>query len=298
MAQRLNKLILVLFVFSAMCLPAQNDPTDRSAEKEYKDGEQFEKFYKRRKMIGAWQINQLKDGALIVKLKANTILINALEKKGDTKLAAEKRLETAGVNVNIMRAFLKNYNFSKVYFIYSQLADTLLKGARENIFLDTNLLVDPKIVMTEKFYLLAENDRIYNSTIGFIPEDSARVVTEKGSPTTSEEFMVIKNKYGHQLKKPFPYSSKIKAGLDKTPEVSYIMLNGFSTPFNVVNLVRRKDAMSFNYNGERMEVFIQKSYLYERLMLTVQMLNENFYTYYQANPIPSRMAPALKPFLY
>ena len=194
--------------------------------------------------------------------------------------------------------FLNNYNFSKVYFIYSHFADTLLKGARENIFLDTNLVIDPKIVMTEKFYLIAENDRIYNSTVGFIPEDSAKVTIEKGSPTTSEEFIVIKNKYGHQLKKPFPYSSKIKAGLDKTPEVSYITINGFSTPFNVVNLVRRKNAMSFNYNGERMEVFIQKSYLYERLTLTVQILNDSFYGYYQANPAPTRIDPALKPFLY
>ena len=66
------------------------------------------KFYRRRKIVGSWQINQLKDGgALVVKLKANTLLINALEKKGEVKLAQQRKIETAGVNVNVMRAFFK-----------------------------------------------------------------------------------------------------------------------------------------------------------------------------------------------
>src|SRR5690606_7913607 len=38
----------------------------------------------------------------------------------------------------------------------------------------------------------------------FVPEDSAKFVTEHGNPTL-EMAVVLKNKYGHQLKKPFPY---------------------------------------------------------------------------------------------
>lgn len=298
MALRLSKIIFLLLVFITDISFAQEDPTERSNEKEYKDGEQFEKFYKRRRIIGSWQINQLKEGALVVKLKTNSLLVNAFEKSGDQDLADQARIEAAGISVNMMRAFLNNYKFSKVYFIYSNMADSLLKGTRENIFLDTNLVVNPAIKMTEKFYLLAESDRLYNSSIGFVKEDSARFEVERGSPSTEEPFIVIKNKFGHQLKKPFPYSSKIKMGLDKTPEISYIPVYGTLIPFNVVALYKKKDGMSFNYNNRRLKVYIPKSYLYDRLSYTVQMLNDNFFGFYQYSPPPVRIDPVIQPFLY
>lgn len=297
MGQKLSRIIIVLFAVLAGNVFSQEDPADRGSEKEYKDGAQFEKFWRRRRTIGAWQINQLKDGALVVKLKANNLLVNALEKRGDKEGADVARIEAAGINVNLMRAFRDYYSFSKVYFVYSHQSDSLLKGVRKNIFLDSNLVVDPRIEMPEKFYMLAEIDQIYNSTIGFVPEDSARLVVERGSRTTEEPYIVVKNKYGHQLKKPFPYFSKIKAGLEKAPEITYIMVNGVKIPFNVVVLFKSKNAMSFNHNGARIEVFIPKSFIYSRLSMMVQNLNEEFSSYFQTSP-PPRVADALKPFLY
>lgn len=297
MALKLNKWLFIVFFLTTLPFLAQEDPTSRDNEREYKDGEQFEKFRRRRRTISAWQINQLREGALVVKLKTNNLVVNALEKSGDTKEAEIKRLEAAGINVNMMRAFRNHFNFCKLYFIYSQQGDSLLKGIRKGIFLDSSLQVDPTIELTESYYMLAETDRLYNSTIGFVPEDSARLVVEKGTPVTQEPYIIIKNKYGHQLNKPFPYFSKIKAGLEHASEVTYIHVNGERIPFNVVVIGKRRNAMSFNHNGDRIEVFIPKQYIYERLSLMVQNLDYELKAFYQSNPEP-RVRDDMKPFLY
>ncbi|MBL7931391.1 MAG: hypothetical protein JNL60_05800, partial [Bacteroidia bacterium] len=208
MAHRLNKQIFLLLLCAcalASFSQTVESVTEKPGEKDYKDPEQFDKFYKRRKMISAWQINKLKEGALVIRLKTNKLLIDALQKEGKDELAEQKRMEALGINKNISRAFRKNYTFSKIYFIYSSSSDTLLKGARSNIFLDSNLVVDPNLTMNESFYLICEGDYVYNSSIGFVPEDSARFQTERGNPTV-EAPIVVKNKYGHQLKRPFPFS--------------------------------------------------------------------------------------------
>lgn len=298
MVPKLNNILAAVFLFFAGCCVAQQDPTDRSAEKDYKDGEQFEKFYKRRRIVGSWQINELKNGALVVKLKTNSILINALKKKGDEKLAEQTRLEAAGINVNIIRAFRSYYTFSKVYFIYSNAGDSLLNGVRENIFLDSNLLVDPKIKMEEKFYLIAQVDRVYNSSIGFVPEDSARFYTESGTSNNVDSYIVIKNKYGHQLKKPFPYANAIKMSLQKYPGLIYIGINGTQYPFNVGAYKNKSGAVSYKHNGEKIVLSIPKYLTFERLANTVELMNENFYRYYQGSPPPVRIDPLIQPFLY
>jgi hypothetical protein len=173
--------------------------------KDYKDPQQFEKFRKKRKTIAAWQINKLKDGALVVKLKTNDLQIKAFKNIGEIAKAKEKTIETFIINKNIMMAYIDNFKFCKLYFIYSNSNDSLMNGVRKGIFLDTNLVVDPSIVMNEGYYLIAEKDFVYNSSIGFVKQDTAKFVTEHGNPSGGTYDIVIKNKYGHQLKHPFPY---------------------------------------------------------------------------------------------
>ncbi|HRD37790.1 MAG TPA: hypothetical protein PLC65_04095, partial [Bacteroidia bacterium] len=57
---------------------------------DYKDNSQFEHFYKRRTAISKWQINQLKNGALVVRLHNNKKLIESLRKMGKADLATQK----------------------------------------------------------------------------------------------------------------------------------------------------------------------------------------------------------------
>jgi hypothetical protein len=298
MVQKLNKIWLLVFIFSVSFSFAQEDE-ERFGDKDYKDQNQFEKFYRRRKIISAWQINQLKEGALVVKLKANALVINALKKQGNLRLAERMQLEAAGINTNIMRAFKRNYTFSKIYFVYGSAVDSLLNGKREGIFLDTNLNVDAKIAMNEKFYLIAEIDRLYNSSIGFVREDSARFVKENGSSNNAETFIVIKNKFGHQLKKPFPYAEEFKPNLQKAPPITFITVDGILMPFNVVIFKSPlKNLKSFEYKGDKITLTIPKHLILDRLSLTIERLNDDLIGYYQGHPTPRNIDDSIKPFLY
>ena len=304
MVRKLNKLcFLLLLIWQGAFIHAQ---VIRLGDKDYKDEEQFEKFSKRRKMVAAWQISQLKEGALVVRLRTNHLLEEALIKKGKVRLAEEKRLETQAINMNTMRAYINHYTFSKVYFIYSNSSDTLLKGARGHIFIDTTLNVNPAIVMTEKFYLLAERDDAYNSSIGFLTEDSAKVQIEKGT-AVKEMAVIIKNKYGQQLKKPFPYDiSDVSSPRLKSFYVEYVNIQGVSIPFNV-SISRKtgsdgpeKGSKSYNYKGALTTLYIPKYLTYMRLSLVVDNLNNRLYEYYKYSPRidMNRLDPSIRPFLY
>jgi hypothetical protein len=100
----------LLLVFSA---GAQSEPADLGS-KDYKDPKSHERFRKRRIAVANWQINQLKEGALVVRLGTNRHLINGLKKQGQDLMAEKARLEQAAINKNYIRAFLDKYDFSKV----------------------------------------------------------------------------------------------------------------------------------------------------------------------------------------
>ncbi len=302
MAQLLNKkIILLVLLFVVVCLGnAQEKDEVFHDTKDYKEKEQFEKFRKRRMVVAAWQVNQLKSGALVVRLKTSKKLIDALRAKGDNVLADQKQLEQDAININTMRAYINNYTFSKVYFMYSNYSDSLLNGKRSNMFVDTTLAVDPKIVMNEKFYLLAERDYSYNSSIGFVPEDSARIQIEKGN-AIKEVPIVIKNKYGHQLKGPFPYYAGEKFNQQKKIDyIVYININGLSIPFNVGGIKKSRTEKTFKYNGVEMAVNIPKHFTYVKISASVERMNNYLIEFYQSAPPPdlSRVDPSTLPFLY
>ena len=240
---------------------------------DYKDQEQFKHFYNRRNAIGKWQINQLKNGALCVRLHTNKTLVDGLRKMGKADLATQKEYEMLAINKNIVMAFTKYYTFSKIYFFFSNYSDTLLKGARGGIFLDTNLVIDPKIEMKESFYLLAEKDDAYNSSIGFVSENEAKTTKETGS-ASKECAMVIKNKYGHQLKDPFPFFVISKSTITGTPIVN-VLIGGVIVPVN-----------------------LDKKNRLERHFAYVNNLNKNFFNFYNQYKDYEVAEPDIKPFLY
>lgn len=272
MAQLLSKLIVVLLFYSC-AIYAQDKNQSVYTPNDYKDNSQFSHFLKRRNAVSKWQINQLKNGALMVRLHTNKTLIEGLRKMGKADLATQKEHEMMAINKNIVLAFSKNYTFSKVYFFFSQFSDTLLNGARSGIFLDTNLTIDPSIIMHEKFYLIAERDDIYNSSIGYVKEDTARFVKEVGN-SSREAAIIIKNKYGHQLKEPFPFYIINKSTVTGTPVV-YIKLNGASIP-----------------------VTVEKKYRIERYCANVSTLNKYLIGFYNANKDYEVSDETIKPFLY
>lgn len=300
MAPPLNKKffgLLFLLLFSHWAGFSQTE--EKSGEKDYKDPDQFDRFYKRRKIVAAWQINKLKEGALVVKLKTNNHLLEALKKDGKNVVAEQKRIENLAVNLNLSRAFRNNYHFSKVYFIYSTYSDSLLNGKRSGIFLDSTLKIDPSITMAESFYLISESDALYNSSIGFVPEDSAKKVVEQGNPTLSNVPIVLKNKYGHQLKRPFPFYAKN----DLVPASSngfktYILIEGVAIPFYLGIKTDKRDE-PYVYMGNKLYLSIDKSYAYPRLSEAISNLDAELEDLFKRARMPNvERYPEVKPFLY
>lgn len=313
MDQLSNKIIGMLLVvftsttFSQTTMPDNNKNVHNP--KDYKDPEQFEKFKKRRDVIGAWQINQLKEGALVVRLKTNKALIDALRAQGNNTMALEKEKEQHVINMNTILAYKDMYNFSKLYFIFSNSSDSLLNGTRSGIFLDSNLKVDPSITMNEKFYLLAERDFGYNSSVGFVKEDSARKVSEGGNPV-KEMAVLLKNKYGHQLKAPFPYSVKEKnfmdAPYDLPVSVNLTPSGGISIYYTVnrtfLEDIKEKDKgkkITPRTTGNT-TAKVKKQFTYEKIAYAVDQLNDNLNRYYRSSPKVEmdKIDATIRPFLY
>ncbi|MBA3662716.1 MAG: hypothetical protein H0W61_00720 [Bacteroidetes bacterium] len=311
----LNKIIALLFVTSAAVSQTTNSGgnTDNNKDvhnpNDYKDPEQFDKFGKRKNAISNWQINQLKDGAIVVRLKTNQKLFDALNGQGNKEMALEKEKEQHVINVNTYHAFKDYFKFCNVYFILSNSSDTLMNGARSGIFLDSTMKVDPSITMKEKYYLLAERDFGYNSSIGFVKEDSARKVVEGGNPV-KEMAIVLKNKYGHQLKGPFPYSVKEKNFMDATYDIPITVNNTSGTAPSFEYQVNRTYLADLKEKDKGKKIApkttgnstakIKKQYTYEKLAASVDELNDELSRFYQKSPKMDmeKMDPSVKPFLY
>jgi len=302
MAPLSNKLLVaaLLLFLSGWCHAQDDDLTPDY--KDYKTDGEFHRFHRKAKVIAAWQINKLKEGALVVRLKTNKSLIDNLRASGNERLARQKMAETYIVNKHTMMAYLNNFKFCKVYFIFSNSSDSLLKGTRSGIFLDTNLHINPAIEMRESFYLLAERDYAYNSSIGFLPEDSAMLVKETGTPVR-EMGVVIKNRYGHQLKNPFPYYVKDKTFADYT--IPFYVLpvdNGNRLVWVLSEEKELKENLRRSYPnaGEAIEAKLKKQFMYPQIAYIIAELNDSFDTYYKSSVMPDvqKMKGNTKLYLY
>ncbi|HQQ93458.1 MAG TPA: hypothetical protein PLQ93_02800 [Bacteroidia bacterium] len=247
---------------------------------------------------------------MVVRLRSNRLLLDELKKNGKAELAKTKTLEQFAINRNTMMAYIENLNFCKVYFIYSNSSDSLMNGVRQGIFLDTNLNIDPAIQLKETFYLLAERDYGYNSSIGFVKEDSARMVKETGT-AVRQMAVVLKNKYGHQLKTPFPYLVKEKNFMDADLDFPIRVEendSGIKAQFHVDRTyfsdlasdpeARHKKAVK--PAGQLRVVHVKKQFTYEKVAEAVSILNEDLERFYNQSPRidAKRLNPDFRPFLY
>lgn len=304
-----NKIACLFLLILALPVFSQQKDDATFAPNDYKDPAQFEKFKKKKNAVANWQINELKQGAIVVRLKTNKKLIDDLIAHGKTDLALEKEKEQYVINANTYHAYKDYLKFCKVYFILSNSSDSLLNGTRSGIFLDSTLKIDPSITMNEKFYLLAERDYGYNSSIGFVTEDTARKVIEGGNPVR-EMAIVLKNKYGHQLKGPFPYSVKEKNFMDALYDIPVSVSGAPGNNLQISYTVNRtyledlkeKDkgkAVTVKTTGNT-TAKIKKQFTYEKLALAVDELNDNLERFYRSSPKQEvdKMDPSVKPFLY
>lgn len=276
MVRLLSKIVFIfLFVFVFTEVKAQ---TERSSDKDYHNKEEFKKYRRRADQVSSWQIQNLKFGAIVVRLQNNKRKIDAYKKIGDLQSATMVQAETQNHNKVVMRSVMKELTFCKVYFIYSQSSDSLLNGARKGIFLDTNLQVSSTINLSENFYLLAEELYVKNSSIGFVKEDTAKYQVEKGTiyPYIT---LVMYNKYGHQLKPPFPLSGR-----------------GFISFFNPKIWVKEK-VVKEDGSVEYIKIKTYKNHQ-RNYARSIEDLNTKLFNFYDRCQGDQISDPSVKPFLY
>lgn len=171
----------------------------------YKTDSSFAHFDKLRFVVAKAQIHLLKDGgALLIRLKTNSNTINRLKKAGNIDLATQVERETMMDNKTMMRAYRNEFKFCPVYFFSSDYSDSVKHKSLVGIFVDSNLIVNPAIVCSASFYLVAEQGTICESSLGLVSETQAPKAVEHGT-ASKEVSIVVKNRYFIQLHKPFPY---------------------------------------------------------------------------------------------
>jgi hypothetical protein len=277
MVRLLNNFFLVtLLLMQAFVALSQSD---RTSDKDFQNKEQFKKFNKRSSSVASWQIQNLKYGAVVVRLQNNKRKIDAYTKVGDLKNAIRVQAETQYHNRLIVRSFLNKFDFCKVYFIYAQNSDTLLNGARTSIFLDSTLKVNHSITMNESFYLIIEEDLVYASSIGFVKEDTAKYQVEKGSSHGYPK-LVFKNKYGHQLKPPFPVHERGNM---------YLFVKRIQVRENIKTADGKDETITF---------LPERKNTYKVISEGVMGINASLHMYYDRSKGDQITDQSLTPFLY
>lgn len=199
--------LLLLLAPLAAVSQDENEGAKAPKYKEYNNDSTFKNFGRYRGDVAKAQINALRNGALLVRLKTNANTINKLKNAGNADLATQIERETFLENKQIVRAYVKNFTFCPVYFFYSSVSDSVKHGRLDGLFLDTNLTVNPSIVCKASFYLVAEQSTLYSSSLGLLTEPEAAKAIERG--TGFKDFaIVVKNRYFIQLHEPFPYFQK------------------------------------------------------------------------------------------
>ncbi|MES2132494.1 MAG: hypothetical protein V4506_09095 [Bacteroidota bacterium] len=210
MVQKLNKILLIAFCLLGTTAFSQEEEEGVKPPqiKDYNNDSTFKNFARYRDDVAKAQVNALKNGgALLIRLKTNVNTITKLKNAGKVDLATQVERETFLNNKAIVRGFTNQFKFCPVYFFYSNVSDSVKHKNTTGIFLDTNLTVDPAIICTAGFYLIAEQGTLYSSSIGLTTEAEAVNAREKG--TAFKDFaIVVKNRYFIQLHEPFPYFQK------------------------------------------------------------------------------------------
>ena len=281
MVQKLNKFACCVFVLLTTFCVAQNDGVKSPVYTDYKSDTTYKNFDKLRYKVAYAQINALKKGALLVRLKTNKRAISKLKSAGNYDLATNLEKETELENKIIMSAYKKEFTFCPVYFFYSESSDSIRKNNLSGIFVDTTLQVNSSIVCNASFFLVAEQDGIYNSSLGLVPEPLAKTSRESGSYSRDAP-IVVKNKYFIQLHKPFPFF-QIKGGATLNSKLNQ---DGLYTDIaNELMMYRKVSRNSDDY--KRMKS-------YRGVVAAFNSKLESFYSEHKGSDV----TPEIKEFVY
>ena len=167
-----------------------------------------------RQEAAARYINQLKSGALLVRLDFDRNEIEYYEKYKNYSAAEKVREKALKRNLNIIDAFITHYNFSSLYFFDIDDSRKLLNGDVNGIdFYNQNGIIDTNIHVEESYVFVAEFGYIEPDTISYYSGSTPSTNSDRdpegktyyGGGKTSKPALVIRDSSFTQLREPFPY---------------------------------------------------------------------------------------------
>jgi hypothetical protein len=116
----------------------------------------FSAFAQDKNLNARNDIELLKNGTLLVRLKSGEMQAKALENGGDKTAADAYRKKQADENLAIIKAFRAKYTFSPVLFFFSSSSEQVRQKNFHNCFLNDQLLPDSTITGPANRFLVAE----------------------------------------------------------------------------------------------------------------------------------------------
>ncbi|MBA2408190.1 MAG: hypothetical protein H0V65_09405 [Chitinophagales bacterium] len=179
-------LLIGLLLFSeAKRLEAQHPDIEMMTDKEY----------------ASYCIQNLKKGALIVRLNFKTRAVNALQQMGNAAEADRLTLEQRQENLAMMNAFKNGFKFCPVYFISMDSTIAFQKDEHGSYFLNEDLKVDSSIRMKEEFFLFAEYGMLETS----LSADKTQPGQESVRRGLMADALILRDKNLKLLPDPFPF---------------------------------------------------------------------------------------------
>ena len=156
------------------------------------------------RLLSRSHIMQLKDGALILRLKTNDKSIEQYRKSGRNDVAEKIIADNRKRNLDIANAFRAEFSFCKVYFMFTRDTRKFLAGDTK-VFLNDTLSADTTIQLKEKFSLFAE----YGTVMANLRADeyhySGVKKTKESSQPMSSSALFASDLNLNQLTEPFPF---------------------------------------------------------------------------------------------
>ena len=154
------------------------------------------------KTKAASQIQNLKNGVLLVRLRTSDIAIRNLKKSGNEKMAATVQRQQDAANQRLVHAFKNQFTFCPVYFFYSSETSQVKSGKTSGYFLDNKLQPDPTIALPDTNFFVAELTELEQFRVD---PDSPQ---ESVNAEVTFKALVLRDHKFHQLAKPFPFFIK------------------------------------------------------------------------------------------
>jgi len=171
------------------------------------------------------QINELKNGALLISLKTKKLTITALRKTGRNTQADKLEKKQAQLNASIMAAFKSKFNFCPTYFCFS---DYIIHAKEREldkvVFLNDSLKPDTNIKFVYRTFLVAEFGKVQQDTAKYLshttlePDNNfsvSQVNHYYGGPNPGFDALIISSDQLIQLRRPFPYYVRTRDAMPK-----------------------------------------------------------------------------------